>query len=195
MSIATAIPAGAYSHGGAVNYANTYWQNYNSQFQAYSDDCTNFVSQALWQGGGHPFAGSPNNLVYNNDGQWWVGTGGSLTYGSTRTFSWSVADDLDRYLNGADPGSSTNEYQLPPQQGTYSPNDIVAGDPIFYHWNVNQPGPLNHAAIQVGIGTDPNGWYGNLVDAHTSSHGGAFWTLQDYNSQWQTTQTVEIHIY
>lgn len=49
-------------------------------------------------------------------------------------------------------------------------------------------GTKDHVAIQTGYGVDPTyGWTGNYVDAHTTNHYHAFWSLYPYNSQWRTT--------
>lgn len=44
----------------AMRYAHKYWQNYNPEYEAYSADCANFVSQCIKDGG----------VPTNNSGGW-----------------------------------------------------------------------------------------------------------------------------
>lgn len=65
--------SGTYTPTNAVNYALSYWNNYNSAYRSYGNDCTNFVSQASNWGGWQHIGGwyddphywwySPNNIV------------------------------------------------------------------------------------------------------------------------------------
>jgi hypothetical protein len=72
--------AGTYNPGPAVNYARSYWNNYNTAYRRYVNDCTNFTSQAInwggWQhktgwytdpnfGGIHPML-SPSGVAERN---------------------------------------------------------------------------------------------------------------------------------
>lgn len=55
----------------AVSYALRYVHTYNPQFTAYTNDCTNFVSQALLAGGFPMVGGSASD--YDNTSVWWYG--------------------------------------------------------------------------------------------------------------------------
>jgi Putative amidase domain len=61
----------AYVRDRAVNYALRYVHTHNPQFVAYTDDCTNFVSQALLAGGFPMVGGSASD--YGNTQVWWYG--------------------------------------------------------------------------------------------------------------------------
>jgi hypothetical protein len=51
----------SYNRTAAANYADTYWSNYNPQYGVEPDtDCTNFVSQAIYEGTSHTMS-YPNN--------------------------------------------------------------------------------------------------------------------------------------
>lgn len=66
------------------------------------------------------------------------------------------------------------------------------GDVIFYNWY--QAG-FEHMTVLVGSGKDPNSPdSGALVDAHTTNHYHAVWTLQPYNADWSTTSYTVFHI-
>lgn len=188
-----------YSGIGAANYANTYWSNYNSpRYQTISNDCTNFVSQAL-EWGGMPFTGlsTPGYPSLSPTQAWWYRDAydpiaGASTYEHPN--SWTVAEDLREYLVWDNPGGIYEGTYGPSQMGNqYTPGPVVTGDVMFYRWNGGST--ENHVSIQVGIGTDPaSGWYGNLVDTHTTNHHDAFWSLKPYNSQWNTTYIDFYHI-
>ncbi|MEY9850625.1 hypothetical protein ABH923_000303 [Leifsonia sp. EB41] len=60
---------------GVVQYASTYWQQYNPAYVAQSgDDCTNFASQALFAGGWT--MNQTGN--YQQPDQWWYNSGGGV---------------------------------------------------------------------------------------------------------------------
>ena len=187
VSMGGTTAANAYSGSAAAGYADHNALQPNPGYYNFADDCTNFVSQSLLYGGKHT-QGSPNPGVINDRTQWWV-----WGNASGRTFSWSVANELWLHLVYYDPGASGPMVQSPSFQGAYTPGSIKTGDPVVYDFTSN--GSIDHAAIQVGIGTDPgSGWYGNIVDEHTTGRKHAIWHLTPYNSQWASTNTAEIHV-
>ena len=187
---ATASPASAYSGSSAASYADRWATSFNGSYPRFSSDCTNFVSQAV-QHGGYPFRN------YNASGidSWWE-YGISSTAWNFST-SWINVQSYDNFLmvdspggipEGTAPGSSTNPY---------TPDSVVTGDVLFYDWGQGEG--MSHAAIQVGIGTDPNMypnqvWYGNYIDEHTNNRGHAFWSLKPYNAYWASTTVYFVHI-
>jgi hypothetical protein len=173
----------AYSGSGAASWADAHWNAGAAGWPTFSDDCTNFVSQALYLGGGYhetAYTGSRTD-----DANWY------MNLGSNRwTYSWTVAFDHERFQAIHSPGGS----YWGTYSGTYSGNDSVyAGDELFYDWNSN--GSMDHMSIQTSYGTDPkSGWYGDLVDQHTTNRYHAYWTLQPYNAQASTTSIDEYHL-
>lgn len=193
VAVASASPALAYSGSAAAQYADTYATSPNNgTYPVFTADCTNFVSQAL-HAGGYPFRQYGTNSTGSD--AWWVINHGNDSF--SWALNWSVANDLYHFLiddvpggvtEGTAPGSSTNDY---------TPNAMVTGDVLFYDWGQGEG--ISHAAIQVGIGTDPNMypnqvWYGNYVDEHTSYRGHAFWSLKPYNAYWATTTIYFMHV-
>jgi cell wall-associated NlpC family hydrolase len=70
---------------------------------------------------------------------------------------------------------------------------LSVGDLLFYDWTSD--GLLDHVAIQVGRGTDPDkGWWGDYVDAHSHDHYHAFWSLRQYNPTYPQTTIHLMHI-
>ena len=65
-----ALLSGTFDPNSAVNYAVSYWDNYNGAYRAYDNDCTNFTSQALnWSGWQHVggWYDDPNYWWYSNN--------------------------------------------------------------------------------------------------------------------------------
>ncbi|TAN32079.1 hypothetical protein EPN29_10165 [bacterium] len=173
----------AYSGNGAASWADGHWNADAPGWPTFSDDCTNYVSQALYLGGGYPQ--TANNGSPTDDSYWYMNLGSQ-----TWTYSWTVAFDQERFQAIHYPGG----YYWGTYSGTYGGNDtIYAGDELFYDWNSD--GRVDHMSIQVSYGTDPNsGWYGDLVDQHTTNRYHAYWTLQPYNANSSTTSIDEYHI-
>ncbi|TDU90175.1 putative amidase-like protein [Kribbella voronezhensis] len=75
----------SYCYSCMVNYANTYWQNYNPNYRKWATDCTNFVSQALKSGGWAYDYG-----WYTSGSNWW--------YNSIhQTYTWSAAENFSHF--------------------------------------------------------------------------------------------------
>lgn len=157
---------------GARDYAESHALNYNNNYVHFDEDCTNFMSIALHEGGQYP-------MQYDVP-KWY-------SLGVWHTLSWTVVGDLVNFVNARNWGYS---YHTSP--GTY--NSAQYGDIILYDWNSD--GSWDHASMEVIYnGCDPvKGWCGDLVDAHTVNHKHAFWTLQPYNNYWQTTSYGILHI-
>lgn len=66
----------SYNRTAAANYADTYWSNYNPAYTAYSNDCTNFVSQAVYEGTSHTMSPvDPNHYM-----DYWYYSAGNGSY-------------------------------------------------------------------------------------------------------------------
>lgn len=199
IGISATLPqqvAFAYSGSNAAAYAETWWNHRNTQnYPTFTDDCTNFVSQAL-----HDYHGG--NFSYVNVGQdsssdynWWVqlylGQGG--VWKNSR--SWSFAHDLYNFLlwhypGGIQKGEAASYAQ---QTVAHTPSGTGKGDVLFYDWGGGDG--ISHATIEVGSGADPHSSYsGSYIDEHTSNRQHAFWSLIPYNSQWPTTTIYFVHI-
>lgn len=125
----TNLPAGpshAYDRGGAVNYANEHASNYNPDYPSYDDgthgDCTNFVSQAIYEGGNASMAipdplpsPSPNGQV-----------GWYLLNDTQRASAWNDVSALYDFI--------THPYSWDegPEGCDVTINDLMPGDIIQY---------------------------------------------------------------
>jgi hypothetical protein len=68
--------SGTYNPGPAVNYARSYWNNYNTAYRTYGNDCTNFTSQALNWGGWQHKGG-----WYSDANYWWYSPSAVAVWG------------------------------------------------------------------------------------------------------------------
>jgi hypothetical protein len=185
-------PASAFTGGGAASYADHWATTRNSNYPSFSEDCTNFVSQALHDslGGQKPYVNNGADSTSVNN--WWAQY--SSIFGFSNSQTWSVADSFYNFMNfhgGVVAGrAGPNQSE---QLATYTPANVVTGDILFYDWENN--GSMDHVGIQVGIGNDPSaGLYGNYSDQHTNDHYHAFWSLLPYNEHWPTTAIVMMHV-
>jgi Putative amidase domain len=103
----------------------------------YRDDCTNFVSSAMWAGGGLPFYTDDNNADHHDDRNWYMVSDGTAQ-GSTD--SWDNAGHLDHFLHLRGLGHQV------------SLADAKPGDVIFVNWG---PGgrdtPDNNPSGEAGV--------------------------------------------
>jgi hypothetical protein len=116
-----------YSPGAAVNYAYSYWSNYNSSWRSYGNDCTNFISQAVYQGG-WPYDETGSRTASDT---WYYGM-----FTGTTSYSWAGAH---------------NWYQFTNQSGrafiaTYF-SDMLTGDILQADWGPTPDGTVNHTMI------------------------------------------------
>lgn len=154
-----------YNRAGAVNYAYRYWNNYNPEYfdfdpdLDYPGDCTNFVSQAIFEGGGatmsfpqyyQPDIGNPGWYyvsVFDRSKAWvevnWFYT---VTLNVEEGVTWLAGPDGREVSDG--------DYTL-------------AGDVIEYKWDSDAI--WDHAVIIVGY-RDPEWEYLPLVASHDEDH-------------------------
>lgn len=169
---AAAAWADQYAISGDSNYSqNTqggdleppWWEPWNN-----GDDCTNFVSNAMYQGG------------FPMDDQWfsYIDSNGNWQYGVSGFHPWTYAPDLYAYLMTTQYGQLLTPLLVGPQRESNPTNGLVPGDLLFFSWK--NDGNLNHMAIQSTGGVDSNGYPYDQVDTHTSDHLQIFWTLEDF---------------
>ena len=128
-----------YNREKAVAYSNTWWNQRNPKYPSFANDCTNFISQCLFEGGF-----TQKFSQYRHEG-WWL-----IPNHSNWSFSWSVAHSLRWYLILSKRGIETN-----------SVDDLSVGDIIFYDFNGD--GKFQHSTIIVEKDGETV-----LVNAHTS---------------------------
>lgn len=175
----------AYDGWGAASYADKYWKYYNGQYPKFTSDCTNFVSQAMYEGGGIPF---DKDGIFSRDRWYCYWDGGGWRY----VPPWTVAHDLLKWILNDNHGSDRGSWGYPqPNTTTIARGDIISYD--FY-----DDGKMNHSSIVVAWGTDTvpvSDWTGDLIDAHTSDHYHAIWHLRPYNKRARDTRVYAVRPY
>lgn len=141
-----------YDRRKAVQYAEQWWNDYNPQYQRFTDNCTNFISQCLYAGDA-PMTGMPDRAK-----GWWYS-------GENWSFSWSVAHSLRWYLSGATTGLTAREVE--------NATDLGLGDVICYDFNGD--GRWQHSTIVTNF----DGNHEPLVNAQTSNSRARYWTYED----------------
>lgn len=128
-----------YDRQKAVAYSNAWWDKRNPKYPSFENDCTNFISQCLFEGGFRQ-----QFSQYRHEG-WWL-----QSNHSNWSFSWSVAHSLRWYLILSKRGVEVD-----------SPDKLSVGDIIFYDFDGN--GSFQHSTIIVEKNESSI-----LVNAHTS---------------------------
>lgn len=139
-----------YNRGRAAEYATAHAAPENYESLNYDDfgnlggDCTNFVSQAIYEGGNA-------SMAYPSDGQG-IGTSGwYYTDVNHRAAAWTDVGALYDFITH--PGS----WSEGPEGCTVDIEDIEAGDVIQYEWNDEVEGPdgdpvgWDHSVIVVAV--------------------------------------------
>jgi hypothetical protein len=135
-----------YNRDGAAAYAHQWSSNTdtglsNTAYQYYGDnDCANFASQVLYQGGGLPMQYSGNYLWWNDFST------------HTNTASWSVAQLLKQNLVG----SVRAAVYRPGMTDKYT--SAGRGDVYVYEWG-DDDGEWDNESVSSGFGS-----FANFVD-------------------------------
>ncbi|HWO95238.1 MAG TPA: amidase domain-containing protein [Bacillus sp. (in: firmicutes)] len=141
-----------YDRLAVVRYAETWWNSYNPKYKKFENDCTNFISQCVHEGGA-PMRGYPNK-----GNGWWM-------QNNSWSYSWSVANAFRAYLKNSVAG-------LKAKQVT-QPHELMLGDVICYDFEGD--GRWNHTTVVVA--KDGNGM--PLVNAHTYNSRMRYWAYED----------------
>lgn len=114
-----------------VSYANSYWDNYNTDYRKFDNDCTNFVSQALNESGGWSMALG----LWTDNSNWWYNF-------ANQTYSWAGAENWYRFARVESKRASviTNVYAL------------GKGDILQAKWSGQSN--MSHSMIVTGTGTN-----------------------------------------
>ncbi|MGY4690524.1 amidase domain-containing protein [Salibacterium sp. K-3] len=142
----------AYDRRKAVQYAETWWNDYNPSYEAFTNNCTNFISQCL-RAGHAPMRGQPDRSSgwWYEDGNW--------------SYSWAVAHSFHWYLSSSNSGLTAVE--------TEKAGSLGLGDVICYDFNGDDN--WQHSTIVTGF--DGNGE--PLVNAQTTNSRARYWTYED----------------
>lgn len=156
--------ASAYNPVAAANWAKEHAYD-TPRFSG--NDCTWFVSQALWNGG---MQKTDRWTDYSTDDEQ---TRNGPKPGPTRAAR--LADDLFHYL--------TSSGQVKLKQISWSDNTAAGaevGDLIFYNLNMHDPEDLDHVAIVTGINSD--GY--PVISQHTAGARDKYWSWSEAYNTW-----------
>lgn len=195
LSLGLTTPTKAYAFDGfqaaVYSYNWAYSRNYNYP-GPFNEDCTNFASQALHEGGGYPLRSFGVYAYY----AWWYNP---RWYGWDYSHSWTVAADLATFLYYDYPGGVYEGLQCQGSGCQYDYyNNARYGDPLFYDWGDVPTNPgVEHTAVEGCYNcTDPNSpWFtGDVVNQHTNDRQLMMWTAWDNNQYRDTTKIYLYHI-
>jgi len=147
-----------YRRAEAVAYAERWWNETNPAYEGFEVNCTNYVSQCLFAG--H----APMNYTGRRESGWWYK--GRQNGREWWSFSWAVADSLQRYL------AQPRGYGLR-AEAVDSPDRLQLGDVICYDWDGN--GRFGHNTIVTAFAPDGT----PLVNANTVSSRHRYWDYRD----------------
>jgi hypothetical protein len=190
--LGSAGDAAAYVPNAAAAYADQYWNHCGTlKYPCFSNDCTNFVSQAI-RAGGYPL--HCVGCDTNDDHNWYIqNVNNRIPPIWQYSDSWSYAQNLRNILILDVPGGYT--------AGTYPGTSTLAnpaggkGDVFFYDWDsISETRPIDHASINVGYGSTDDNKYGDFVDSHTNNRHHAFWTLATWNNSKELTVIYSVRI-
>jgi hypothetical protein len=143
---ALARPQEPYSADLAVTYARQWATSRNSSYPNVSpEDCTNFISQALRNGGWRNTATTSST----SDTLWWLRS--KTSYSQT----WSTANGLFRHLNGGYGVTAIGKASYESWFGWPSATSVNYGDVVFGDWQGD--GLIDHTMIVTGFKRLPNG--------------------------------------
>ena len=144
LLLSTTAFASIYQRGSATSYADQFATSYNINYNNYSEDCTNFTSQALFQGQ-LPMVGQYNNVPT----AWWYNFNGG-----THSNTWTVASNQYSFIilnTSPHWGNVASSYLSP--SSSY-PSGVSPGDLFYYDWDNDSV--IDHSAIYAANGTDPD---------------------------------------
>lgn len=134
----------------AVSYALQYALNPNPAYIVYSNDCTNFVSQAM-RAAGWTFTGN-GSYSQMADSRYWNYYGGIYPSISYTPYAWRVADYLYDFATG-ESGRGLIIGQYGPASAKSNQTSLFPGDIVFYAiGNGGALEPKNHVAIITNRG-------------------------------------------
>jgi hypothetical protein len=121
----------SYNAQTAVSYALQYWSNYNSQYRSYSNDCTNFTSQAL-RAGGWTFDESGSRTGPDT---WYYGS-----FTATTSYSWAGAHNFYQFFKQSGRGFMADYF-----------SDLIKGDIVQADWGPTPDGNISHSMIVTDV--------------------------------------------
>jgi hypothetical protein len=130
----------------AAEYARKYALQPNPCFPPYSNDCTNFVSQAMLAGGWTMIGGSVFDR--EEDGVWWYGQ----SVWSRASYTWAGAHNFSKFIAKSGRGKSCSR------------SELAVGDVV----QISKEQHVFHSMVVSAIGCTMDG-DGPLMSYHTTN--------------------------
>lgn len=159
-----------YDRAKAVQYAETWWNSANPDYEHFAVDCTNYVSQCLYAGGGIM------NYTGRREKGWWYRHEKQAQW----SYSWSVSHSLFHYL-----ATSTSHLQA---SMVPTASQLTIGDVIIYDWDGDST--FQHSTIVTGKADDGM----PFVNAHTANSRMRYWDYRDSPAWSEHTKYRFFHI-
>lgn len=140
-----------YDYLAMLDYANKYWDNYNPEYRAFDNDCTNFISQIMDAGGWDHKSG-----LWSSNSAWWYNW-------LNNTHSWSGADNWFRFAREESGRVTSLEhiYQMQPSDVLQVDWDLPGNE------NPNEPPDnIDHTMIVTGT----KGEVGHATEVYVTYH-------------------------
>ncbi len=170
---------GSISRSGTSEWAKKHW---NSRHE-YSQDCTNFVSKALYHGGGMRMKGVSKDRKSTNN--WWrtkhsspPHSGGGFYYLWSHT--WTVADKMETFLSKHSAGIVNTESKQ---------KEAKVGDVVFFNWGGR--GGWDHAGVvtkmkngKAYVSAHNNNRLNQRLDTYVNSQRGTWANIHRVIPEW-----------
>lgn len=123
-----AVASAYYNRNAMVNYATTYVYNYNNAYRTFPNDCTNFISQAMYAGGWTMVSG-----YYTSNDVWWYNW-------LNQSYTWAGAHNWYFFARGSGRTSSLSSVW-----------NMQLGDVLQIDFQ--RDGQIDHTMIVTWVGT------------------------------------------
>lgn len=138
-----------YSGSSAAAYARSHALSSNPSYPRFSNDCTNFVSQAALAGGWTMVGGSCGDRKDN--GVWWYGGGNCWYPGVRASYTWAGAHNFSRFAAASGRGTTAAQVR-----------DLDIGDILQMAFTGSH---IGHSMVVTGKSSSDL-----LLSYHTSDH-------------------------
>ncbi|HEX7308810.1 amidase domain-containing protein [Lentzea sp.] len=145
LQIAKSDVSAQYDYGAMYNYAIAHWDNYNSAYRTFDNDCTNFISQIVEAGGWTHESG-----FYQDNHYWWYNF-------LNQTYSWAGAHNWGLY-------AQVYSHRTAPLANVY---EMLTTDVLQADWE--NDGNINHTMIVTGYSGSPGAASEIFLTYHTTN--------------------------
>ncbi|GAB2464441.1 DNRLRE domain-containing protein [Streptomyces incanus] len=164
---------------GTAKWARAHWNDRHE----YSQDCTNYVSKALYHGGGMRMKGKNKNKKSVDN--WWrikhsspPHSGGGFYY--TNSHTWTVADKMETFLSKHSYGIVNTESKQ---------KEAKVGDVVFFNWGGK--GGWDHAGVitkmakgKAYVSAHNNNRLNQRLDTYIRSQRGTWANIHRVRPEW-----------